>query len=209
MKSNETSNCPDFNLLAGFVEGKILQSDYKDIYLHIANCPICNDLCSFAAKERAKYISGKGNDVPEKVQKEILEEISALRSNDVHNMIANAWNILLHRIGPVLDKLEHAEVIAASDVYSVLVFSSVSGPSAKSWKMRLRIPSQIEKFLNIEVSTLQDNKANGLLILCGNTVTIKDGHGTIEYEVLRKSFGNQEVAFIFEDGERVIGYPEI
>ena len=38
---------------------------------------------------------------------------------------------------------------------------------------------------------------------------IKNGVGVIEYEVLRKSFSNPEIAFIFEDGERIIGYPEL
>ena len=109
----------------------------------------------------------------------------------------------------MLDSLEHAEVIAASEVHSILVFSSVPGNSAKSWKMCLKIPSQIEKFLQIELNTSKNDKVDGQLVLCGNIVMIKNGVGVIEYEVLRKSFSNPEIAFIFEDGERIIGYPEL
>lgn len=209
MKNNDTHNCPDFNVLAEFVEGKIVQSEHKDIFLHIANCPICKDFCAFAAKERAKYITGKETKVSKKVQKEVLQEISALRGDDVQSVIAKAWNIFLFRIQSVLDSLEHAEVIAASEVHSILVFSSVPGNSAKSWKMCLKIPLQIEKFLQIELNTSKNDKVDGQLVLCGNIVMIKNGVGVIEYEVLRKSFSNPEIAFIFEDGERIIGYPEL
>lgn len=209
MKNNDTHNCPDFNVLAEFVEGKIVQSEHKDIFLHIANCPICKDFCAFAAKERAKYITGKETKVSKKVQKEVLQEISALRGNDVQSVIAKAWNVFLFRIQSVLDSLEHAEVIAASEVHSILVFSSVPSNSAKSWKMCLKIPSQIEKFLQIELNTSKNDKVDGQLVLCGNIVMIKNGVGIIEYEVLRKSFSNPEIAFIFEDGERIIGYPEL
>lgn len=203
MKKNDANNCPDYNVLAEFVEGKMLQPEHEDIFLHIANCPSCRDLCSFAAKELAKRKAGKELRVSEKVQKEILKEISAITNRN------NTWDAFRNYITHVFDSIEQAEVIAASETHCVIVFSSAPNGSDRNWKMRLQIPSQQEKNLKIELATSESSNAKGQLILCGNTVNVENGKGTIAYDVLRSSFSNPEIAFIFHDGERIAGYPEL
>ena len=58
-KMNE---CPDFNTLAEFVEGKLLEKQHAELCRHIAGCPACRDLCAFAVmaggkKQRPKITS--------------------------------------------------------------------------------------------------------------------------------------------------------
>lgn len=209
MNQNMTDRCPDANDLAEFVEGRLLKAEHEDVFLHVAGCSYCRDLCAFAAKELAKEKSGKKPELSLKLKQAIRTHIGTLLGNDSQQFAVAVWEAFCKRIIPIFDSLEQADVVAASGIHSTLVFSSVSKNATNSWKMQLLIPTQIEKTLDIVLEVPGTPEINGTLILCGNEVDIRHGKGTIEYSVLRKSFSNPEVAFIFPNGEKVVGYPEI
>ena len=200
--------CPDNNTLAEFVEGHLLAREHEGIFLHIADCSRCRDLCAFAAAEMAKERSGNRVKLSERSRKSILEKITLLRSGIPACRMAS-WDALFKRIIPLFDQLDHAEVIAAGEQNAVIDFVSDSTDSQKSWRMQLFIPNQLEENLYVAVSIPGSPNVNGRLILCGNVLDIQQGKGVIAYDVLRKSFGNPEVAFVFANGETVAGHPKI
>ena len=69
------------------------------------------------------------------------------------------------------------------------------------------IPNQQTDMLTLRLETPKN--VNGTLVFCGNSLAVVKGETGISYELLKKSFGNPEVAFIFEDGEKICGYPEL
>lgn len=207
MKQTTTDICPDNNTLAAFAEGHLLAEEHEKLFLHIAGCPRCRDLCAFAARESAKEKTGKRIRIAERTRTGILGRIAELRRNEAARR--TAWETLFKWIEPVFDQLEHAEVIAAGENNAIIEFASDPDVSGKKWRMQLFIPNQLEKDLDIAVTVPESKKIDGRLIFCGNILDIRLGKGSIAYEALRKSFDKPEVAFVFEDGETVTGYPVI
>lgn len=207
MKKTTADTCPDNNTLAAFAEGRLLAKEHEKLFLHIAGCPRCRDLCTFAARELAREKSGKRIRFAERTRKRILDKIAELRGNEASRRAA--WESLFKWINPVFDQLEHAEVIAAGENNAVIEFASAPDISGKQWRMQLFIPNQLKEDLDIAVTVPETKDLNGKLVFCGNVLNIRHGKGAIAYETLRKSFNNPEVAFVFADGETVTGYPVI
>ena len=117
------------------------------------------------------------------------------------------WNAFINRINHLFIRLEQSEVIAASEVNSVINFTSDTYDEKHKWRLQLFIPTPQTDMLTLRLETPKN--VNGTLVFCGNSLAVVKGETGISYELLKKSFGNPEVAFIFEDGEKICGYPEL
>ena len=201
MGKNEKTECPDANTLAAFVEMKLLGQEYEKVFLHIAGCSTCRDYCRYAMEMNAN--GDQSSELSEQDKANILAKIrKAAREAGIGGQSA-PWSVFVNRMTTIFNRLESAEVVAASELDSIISFSA---DNAK-WKMKLFIPTQATTKLRIQIE--EPRRANGTLVFCGNRLNVANGEAEIMYETLKKSFGNPEVAFIFEDGKKVFGYPEL
>ena len=199
--------CPDANTLAEFVEGKLLQKEHADLFLHIANCPVCKDFCQFAAKELARRKAGKTVHVSQTVKNRIRTEIQEIQNTQTR--FSTAWINFADHISNLFQQVENTEVLAASEFLSVVTFASDSEFDHQKWVMKLFVPAQISENLPILIEVPNEQNVSGKLTLCGNTLDVRNGKAEISYQALKESFGNPEVAFCFRNGERISGHPEL
>ena len=197
--------CPDTNTLAEFVEGKLLGRQYAEIGEHIAGCSECRDLCRYAAKTNAK--AGKGAKLSSGIRSRILNQIKEMQKEEYSKDKQASWNVFVNRITNIFTRIEQSEVIAASEINSTINFTSNTEDENYKWKLQLFIPNQQTDMLKLRLETPKN--VNGTLVFCGNRLEVVKGETSIGYELLKKSFRNPEVAFIFEDGKKINGYPEL
>lgn len=109
-----------------------------------------------------------------------------------------------------LRRNETAEVIAAGETQSVLVFSTENTIPAKyRWRMKLYKPSRPMDMLPITVETPAGKPVNGKLFFCANELAVENGKTAIPYkEAIKQSANANEIVFMFEDGSKIPGYPE-
>ena len=205
MGANEKTKCPDANTLAAFVEMKLLGQEYEDVFLHIAQCSTCRDLCRYAMEMTEK---GDQSDILSEQEKaNILAKLRRTAREADGNGAKAPWSIFVSQMTAIFNRLECAEVVAAGDMDTTICFSSDDAPGTIKWKMQLFIPAQATTTLRIQME--DPRRVNGTLIFCGNQLDVTNGEAEIAYKTLKESFGNPEVAFIFEDGQKVFGYPEL
>ena len=199
-KMNE---CPDFNTLAEFVEGKLLEKQHAELCKHIAACPKCRDLCTFAV------MAGGKKQMPKvAIRRKATIRQNIKRETFAANVLAAKWEEFSSRIKGFFSKMENAEVLAAGENAASVVFGcEAETPAEYNWKMVLNIPTACSGDLSIRIRTAKDPAVSGKLIFCGNELTVSNGHALIAYETLKKSFANPEVAFVFPNNTRVSGFP--
>lgn len=200
-KMNE--KCPDTNTLAEFVEGKLLEKKHAELGRHIAGCPECRDLCTFAVmangrKRMPQVAVRRRNGIRQNIKREVFAE----------NTLKARWEEFSSRVSGIFKQVECAEVIAAGESAAAVNFAcEAETPAEYNWKMVLNIPATCGGDLDIRVRTAKDPAVSGKLIFCGNELTVTNGRATIGYETLKNSFANPEVAFIFANNTRVAGFP--
>ena len=207
MICTENKLCPDANILAEFIEGKLLKKENKEYFLHIATCPKCKDLCQFAAKAVIRRKSRKNSNIPQNMKQHIQELIQNIGRNQAGN--SEKWQKFTDYISKLFDVLEKSEVVAASETSTVIIFASDSDLNEEKWLAKLYIPAQLTEMLKITVETPTDLKISGQLILCGIPLEVVDGKAEISYQVLKEAFHNPEVAFCFRDQKKIPGHPEL
>ena len=87
-----TMNCPDANTLSEFIEGKLLDEKYADIFAHIAVCPDCKDYCRFAVESALNEKKGKNKSLINKIRNEIMEKTDELIKSKITDAIKEQWN---------------------------------------------------------------------------------------------------------------------
>ena len=195
--------CPDTNALAEFLEGKLFDKQHAYIAEHLSRCETCRDLCRYAAQMNAKEknevkMTAKDKDA---IRRQIREAQREIWKKDTQVV----WRAFVSKVNAVFTQLELAEVVAASEVNSVICFSADTEDENHQWKLQLIIPNQRTDALKLKMDTPKD--ANGMLIFCGNHLNVIQGETCIDYEVFTKTYCNPEVAFVFEDGKKIAGYP--
>ena len=205
MELIEHTQCPDANTLAAFVEMKLLGREYEDVFLHIAGCSTCRDLCRFAMEMSAK--DNQSTILPEQDKANILAQIRKTAREANGNGAKAPWSIFVRQMTVIFNQLEHAEIVAAGDTDSVISFSAQDAQGALKWRMNLFIPTQATTTLRIQM--VEPWRGNGTLFFCGNRLNVVNGETEIAYDTLKESFDNPEVAFVFKDGKKVFGYPEL
>ena len=73
MQENKTTQCPDTNQLAEFLDHPGGNTVSAEVSAHLATCPDCRDLCQFAAKAKIKAASGAC--LTEKQKNELRKEL--------------------------------------------------------------------------------------------------------------------------------------
>ena len=205
---NFDNHCPDANLLAEFIEGKLMKQEHEKIYTHIAGCRECRDLCRFAVLANRKIAT---NTQPKlslrrltKIRQSVKQEQFSL------NAVKACWDSFKAALRQIFIQQESAEVIAAGESAATVTFRSAIGtPADYDWKMALAIPTAPGGDLAIKIRSAKNPSLSGKLIFCGNELTVKNGKASIAWETLKESFSNPEVAFIFANNTRITGFPEL
>lgn len=119
------------------------------------------------------------------------------------------WRIFQGKMAANQLAIESAEVIAASDERIVLTYSSEKDtPREYQWKMKLSIPGDVEP-LNIVVERPNGILLDGTLFIFGNELPVKKGVASMPFDIYKKTYTKKEIAFKFENGETIPGYPEM
>lgn len=208
MQENKTTQCPDTNQLAEFLDHPGGNTVSAEVSAHLATCPDCRDLCQFAAKAKIKAASGAC--LTEKQKNELRKELRGRVPLEMPPAeIEKAWENVILKLTDFFSFQEDLEVVAASETMAELTFASLAcTPRKYSWNMTLSIPSQITRDLKIRIHTTDASAAtSGKLIFCGNELAVRNGNAEIPYDTLKNSFHNPDVMFCFQDGRRVPGFP--
>ncbi len=108
-----------------------------------------------------------------------------------------------------LEQKEKAEVIAAGEFQSNLVYSSRNDiPMKYRWRMTLSIPALETALLHIKMESPSGKPIQGKLLYCSNELLVENGDAWISQSVIKQS-NETEVVFIFDDGTRIPGDLEL
>ena len=120
------------------------------------------------------------------------------------------WLMRQGRIAADFLALDTAEVIAAGSEHSTYAYSSDDNtPSEYKWQMKLSMPSEKGSPMDIVVERPNGISLSGTLIFCGSKLPVKNGKASLPYGIFEKSFTKHEIIFVFEDGNKVPGFPEM
>lgn len=210
MNNKNENQCPDINTLAEFLDHPGSGKIPAEVSAHIATCPECRDLCSFAAAAKIEAAAGKLTALSEAEKEEHRRNLQNKVPLNPPAETEDAWKRFTIKLADLFSFQDEMEVVAASETMAEITFASLPYvPPQYSWRMTLAIPSQLSEKLKIQLRTHTTAAANGKLIFCGNELQVRNGEAELRYDDLRKTFHVPEVSFCFKDGKTVPGYPEI